>query len=654
MNDLERYTSADYSAKRDLLVYSSNQTGIHLKDLMTGNEKMITAGGGGEGNVQFSQDEDLIMFISNGPFGRQAFLYEVESGEVRQATRADVPVLDPVLSPDGKKIVFCAPISAGTAKDYSADKVNELDNAVVIEDFGYKFDGAGYITPDDHMHLIVCDVDTGRCERLTTGVCDFMHPAWCPDSRTVVCLSDTFRSKAEGLGFDLLRIDTETKDAVRITEKLWLVSYPNPVRPLVTSDGRYVIAGMLDMPDKPEEEFTLEDQTYPEVYMYKVALDGSGAEKIFEGSDDCFQCVQFPYNAGCGWGFDKAQLSEDDEYVYYVSGWMGQGNIYRTPLSGGKGELVAGGKQVWHGLSRMRGGKFLAARSTADNPEEYFILDAAAGNTLTKVQQSAQKYLDEVEIEKTDDFFFETDDGEDRVHGFVLPPYNMKDGERYPVIVYVHGGPHPFYTYGFTLEHHAFAAHGYGVICCNPRGSSGYGRKHQNFEKAMDGTAYQDILQFVDETCARYQWIDPERIAMTGGSYGGYMTNYAAVHSDRFRTYISQRSMSNQMINYASSDMQGQSKAYKRYEDFIMNRIEGSNVAYAENVHRPILILHGEDDLRCPLEEAHQFFVAIKDTHPDLSVRLVVFPHTGHDQATDQHFDGRYHEEMISWLEQYL
>ena len=657
INGLERYTSADYSAKRDLLVYSSNKTGIHLTDLTTGEDKSITAGGRGEGNVKFSHDEDSILFVSTGSFGRQAFIYDVCSGEVRQATRSSSPVIDPLLSHDGKTIVFCSPVSAGTTKDHSSDRVNDRDDAVVIEDFGYKFDGRGYITPDDHMHLIKADVDTGECERLTNGVCDFLHPAWCPDNEHIVCIGNAYRPGSESIGFDLLKVNIKTKELVRITEKLWLVSYPNPIRPCVTPDGRYAIAGILNNPDRPGGDYSPEDMTYPEVYLYKIALDGSGAKKIFESSDECYQCAQFPYNAGCGRGMDKCALSEDGKYAYFVSGWQGQGNIYRVPLSGGKGELVAGGKQVWNGLSEIRSGRMLAARATSDNPEEYFIIDTNAedeNSAPTKVRQSAEKYLEEVEIQHTDDFFFDTRDGDGKVHVFVLPPYNMENGKQYPVIVYVHGGPHPFYTYGFTPEHHAFAAKGYAVVCCNPRGSSGYGWDHQKYEKAIDGTAYDDIMQLVDEVCERYDWVDPDRFAVTGGSYGGYMTNYIATHSDRFKTYITQRSISNDVISYASSDMQGQSKAYSDYESFLMDKIDSSCAAYAEKVCRPILILHGEDDLRTPLEGAHQFFVAIKDTHPELPVRMVIFPHTGHDQATDPHFEGRYHKEMTDWLDKYL
>ena len=148
--------------------------------------------------------------------------------------------------------------------------------------------------------------------------------------------------------------------------------------------------------------------------------------------------------------------------------------------------------------------------------------------------------------------------------------------------------------------------------------------------------------------------IDEQRIGVTGGSYGGYMTNYMATHAKRFKAYVTQRSISNELIMYANSDMQGKSTDYKSYEDFMVAKLKESAVSYAERVDKPILILHGMDDYRTPIEGAHQFYVAIKDLHPDLPVKMVVYPHTGHEQPTDPRLLKHYYHEMISWFEKYL
>ena len=226
--------------------------------------------------------------------------------------------------------------------------------------------------------------------------------------------------------------------------------------------------------------------------------------------------------------------------------------------------------------------------------------------------------------------------------------------KKYPAILYIHGGPHPFYTYGLTMEFQMLAAKGFAVLYCNPRGSSGYGWTHENYQRSIDGSAYYDLLQFVDEACRRFDMIDEQRIGVTGGSYGGYMTNYMATHAKRFKAYVTQRSISNELIMYANSDMQGKSTDYKSYEDFMVAKLKESAVSYAERVDKPILILHGMDDYRTPIEGAHQFYVAIKDLHPDLPVKMVAYPHTGHEQPTDPRLLKHYYHEMILWFEKYL
>ncbi|MFR7989759.1 MAG: S9 family peptidase [Anaerovoracaceae bacterium] len=644
----ERFTGGDWCCSRGLLAYASSRSGgIVLKDLRSGEQRVVSVGGG-EGSPRFSPDGSRMLFLASVPKeGRQLFCMELDSEKIRQVTHLAGAVMEPIWSPQGDRILFGAPISGGALPEK-----RHSDEAVVIEDFGYKFDGVGFIRPENHMQLYIADVDGGSVRCLTEGQCDYLHHNWMPDGRSVICVSDKMRSKEEGIGYDLLLIDADEDfgRVRRLTEGLWLVSYPNPMRPVPTPDGKYVIAGILDIED--EEKL---DGSYPEVYLYRIPAAGGRAEKVFVGDETCYQCVQFPYNAGSGWGFDKLQLSEDGKEAYFVSGWQGQCNIYRLNLEGdGHAELLSGGKQVYHGLGRVQDGKMLITRAEADVPEQYCIMDCRTGEILQTAAQSAEDTLEQIELSKPEDFFFNTLDGESRVHGWVLPPQRMEKGKKYPTILYIHGGPHPFYTYGLTMEYQCFAAAGFDVVYCNPRGSSGYGKVHQNIVRSTDGSAYYDCLQFVEEAARRFPWIDTERMGVTGGSYGGYMVNYMAAHSSRFKAYITQRSVASDLISYASSDMQGSSKAYQSFEEFMVNSLKSSAVSYAEKIDRPFLILHGTEDYRTPVEGAHQLFVAIKDLHPDLPVKMVLFPHTGHDQPQIPALQKIYYDEMIEWFRKYL
>jgi|GEM_PF-745757 len=691
---LERFTGVDYFDDKSLLVYAASTydeesgrkiASIVLKNIKDETSEVISSGHG-EGSPAFSPDGSRLLYLSaEAGMGRQIFVMDLATREKHQVTEMHCGAMEPIWSPDGSKILFASPgngtedpasmqgaikanaagsddeageaekaADAGNAvKADNAAEVHRPDEALVIEDFGYKFDGLGFIRPEGHMHLWVASADGGSAVRISEGEFDYMHHNWCQDSQHVICESNRFRSKKESIGFDLLKIGMDG-ETVKLTEGLWLVSYPNPMRPVCTPDGKYAVFGCLD--ERVMNKVTEFDDsvTYPEVYLYKAALDGSGAEKIFTGSDECIQCVQFAYNAGCGWGLDKLQITNDGKTVVFLSGYKGQGNVYCVSLDGGTGQTLLSGKQVYNGLSKIRNGRFLAAKSETDMPESYYIYDMTAGTLSGPVAVSAEKYMNETEVVRPEDFTVKSLDGETEIHGWVYPPAGYEPGKKYPAILYVHGGPHPFYTYGFTPEHQALAAEGFCVLCCNPRGTSSYGWEHQQISKSTDGTAFYDCLQFVDEAVKRCDFIDGDRVGVTGGSYGGYMVNYMAGHCDRFKAYVSQRSISNDLISYASSDMQGSSMGYRSFEDFMVDKLKTSPIACAQNIKRPFLILHGMDDYRTPVEGAHQLFVAIKDLHPELPVRMVLYPHTSHEQPTDPVQLKDYYDEMTGWFRKYL
>lgn len=642
--NLERFTGADYLASKNLLAWSSDKEGVFLKNLEEGTAKKITAGGKGEGNPLFSPDGAYLLFLSPADGGRQIFLYELESGKIRQLTHIIGPVMEPLWSPKGDRILFTA--LTGTM---GSGKIRE-DEPVVIEDFGYKFDGVGYYRPDNHRQLCLVNLEDEKVIPVTDPALDYLHPVWTLDGQGIICVGNQFRTKAEALGMDLLMVEACAQGQVkRLSQGLSAVSYPNPVRPSVASDGSVIAGFMQETGDK--------EDTYPEVYLYRVTLDGKEMQRIFEPDEECYQCVQFPYNAFSGWGFDKMQIDRAENAVLFLSGWNGQCRIYRLELSQAgpqRAKCLIGEEKVVNGIGRIQDGKALAAFSQPDRPEYYALIDTKTGEIIQEVASSAAELTERTELCRPFEFCVDTLDGDSRIHGWVMPPAGYEEGKNYPAILYIHGGPHPFYTYGFTMEFQCLAAAGFAVLYCNPRGTSGYGWNHQLYEKAIDGRAYMDLLQFVDEACRRYPFIDSHRIGVTGGSYGGYMVNYMAAHCSRFQAYVTQRSVSNDMIQYASSDMQGSSKKYENFEEFMVNQLKTSAVSYAERVDKPFLILHGEDDYRTAVENAHQLFVALKDLHPDLPVKMVIYPHTSHEQPEHPAQRRHYYRELLGWFQKYL
>lgn len=635
---------------------------IVLLDRKSGDRKVLTAGYPGEGNPMLSPDGKRVLFLAAVPGeGRQLFIYDLETDQCRKRTSMRFGVMDPLWSPDGTKVLFTSTGSDSMAEDWLQTPANPAEQAayarerakqpVVITNFGHKFDGLGFAQPEV-MHLWVTDADgAAPAWRVTKGKANFMHAAWAPDSTHILCESNLFCDRAIGIAMDVLYIDIHTREMIRVTRDRMVVSYPNPVRPVFTPDGKYIIIGILDY--KSMKEF---EGTYPSCSLYRVSPDGEEVTKISEKTDECFDTVQFAYNANCGRGLEKVRVSSDGQYVLFHASFNGECRIFRTAIYGDDHRPVAltSGKFAHNGMGLPKDGKVLISEGETNVPQSYWLMDEISGEK-TLLYQSGREWLANVNLSRAEDFMFETLDGVSRVHGFCLPPQNRELGKKYPCIVYVHGGPHPFYTYGFDLEMQAFAGAGFGVLFCNPRGSSGYGDVHRQIRFAYDGSAYTDIMQFVREAAQHYDWIDGERLGLTGGSYGGYMTNYAATRTAKFKTYITQRSVVNDLIGYASSDMQGSSKEYPTYGEFMDHQVEKSVICGMERVSAPFLILHGMEDLRCPVEGAHQLFVALKDSHPaDFPIKMVLYPHLNHDQPHHPAQRAHYYRTMLEWFQKYL
>lgn len=682
-DDLLRFESlsgGEYREEEDRLLYSVSRpegggqggclSAVFLLDCASGTAVRVTAGGSRERCARFSPDGGRVLFLSN-TFGCGMHIFTADLGtlhpggegwpaELRAAaplTRMRFGAMDPLWSPDGSEILFASPGDASQSEDWhfadgvvsSAAPERKLQppEPVVIVDFGYKCDGAGFVRSDRHIHLWVVPSAGGRARRITDGAYDYLHHAWSPDGKNAACISGRFHPKAESIGSDLILLDTAGKTpARRLTEKEWAVSYPNPVRPVFTPDGKFILMPFL-------RADVSSDAGYPPALLHRVAADGSGDTVLTTTSAECCDCVQFPYNAASGREMERLQISEDGRHACFLAGCEGETRLFEIDLESRKVRTVLSGEQAVGGIGRPHGGKLLLGLSLPDRPEGYYLLDEAGGG-LKLLLQSNQALLAERRFSRPQNFRFPTLDGESRVQGWVLPPQSLRPGEKVPCILYIHGGPHPFYTHGFSLEHQCFAGAGFGVLTCNPRGSSGYGDIHRNLQRAYDGSAFTDCLQFAEEACRRYPWIDPDRIGVTGGSYGGYMTNYIATHSVRFKAFISQRSAANELIGYASSDMQGSSLSYPNFEEFMVSELKRSPVAYAERVNAPFLILHGMEDLRTPVEGAHQLFVALKDLHPGLPVKMVLYPHVGHEQPERLSQLLHYYHEMLEWFRQYL
>jgi dipeptidyl aminopeptidase/acylaminoacyl peptidase len=232
-------------------------------------------------------------------------------------------------------------------------------------------------------------------------------------------------------------------------------------------------------------------------------------------------------------------------------------------------------------------------------------------------------FADSVRLAEPERFVARSADGTE-VECWAMPPAGAVPGRRYPTLLNVHGGPFTQYGNKFTDDFQLQASAGFGVLYCNPRGSSGYseqwGRAIRWPECEHDPGSgwgevdYQDVLACADAACERFGWVDPDRLGILGGSYGGYMTSWTIGHTDRFKAACSERACNNLLTMEYTADIAGFMRSYvgAGHLDNPAAYARQSPVSYVQDMTTPVLIIHSEDDLRCPISQAEELFVALR------------------------------------------
>lgn len=276
--------------------------------------------------------------------------------------------------------------------------------------------------------------------------------------------------------------------------------------------------------------------------------------------------------------------------------------------------------------------------------------------SITKRTRFHDEAIRAVELVRPESHWVTSDDGH-RVQVWVMRPAGQKPGESCPAILEIHGGPHCQYGEAFFHEFQALAAQGYAVVYSNPRGSKGYGETHCCAIKGDWGNADWCDLQAVTRFMQQQDWIDQNRIGIMGGSYGGYMTNWAISHSDAYRAAITDRCVSNLISMIGSSDLPLIPDEYWSGNGWDDTEAlwEQSPLKHFRNVRTPTLVIHSEGDLRCNVEQGEQVFAALKLLK--VPTRFIRYPTTtSHGMSRMGPPDLRIHrlDQIVKWWQTYL
>lgn len=612
----------------------------------------------------FSPDGGKVLFSRKVEGLPQLFLLDMETRQTRQLTHMRFGAESARFSPDGGRICFTSRVELDsdpalwaktpTAEEKEVEALRKIQHPyVTFSDYGYKSDEDGGFSVGRAWTLWSMALTDEAPTLLSDGERDHVMPTFTPGGETILFVSNRSRPREESIGMDLFSVPAAGGEIKQLTSDCWIAYYPAPFQPVCTPDGEWVIFGALT----PSLSGGM-----PLTRLYKLSLTAPDAQPVPLWPEDapCHEATCFLYNCENPAAGERptAAVSADGKYLYFISGWHGAANLYRASLDHPEIHPVSAEMAAYRSIVRD-GERYLLSKGDFTHTPALYLADEAMMRGETAFAPRQLTHLNSWfagMLSEPRELWMDTLDGESRVQGFVFPPQGMEEGKKYPAVVYIHGGPTPFIGAALTYEHQCILGAGMGLIVMNFRGSSGYGEAHQSITRAYDGGAMTDILQFTDLAVRECPWIDGDRLGVTGGSFGGYMVNWICGHTKRFKAAVTQRSIANELIQYASSDMAGSSKDYADFSDFMMDELKKSPVSYAEKIDIPFLILHGINDMRCPVEHAHQLFSAVKETHPDSPVKMILFPGMTHSFPMDGPIDLRiaHYDAMIGWFKQYL
>ncbi|NLE22585.1 MAG: S9 family peptidase [Actinobacteria bacterium] len=601
--------------------------------------RRFTSGEKSDADPRWSPDGSLLAFTSDrADKASQLYVMPVAGGEPRKLTSLKEDVTQAVWSPDGTRIAFVARVRDAAYEEDARKRAPRR-----LTRLQYKLDSVGW-TADRRRHLFVVPAD-GSAEpvQLTEGDCEDHSPAWSPDGRAIAFISARHDDWDLEMVNDVYLVDAAGGEPRRLTQgggSVGSVSWaPDGSRLAV---DRY--EGVFDDPRNSQIALVdLED----------------GAFTFLTRSLD-LNCTTYP-------GM-REPLWDGDGLVFVVED-HGRVHVYRVPADGSDGpRVIAGGERVVTGLDVAAGRLVFTATEPARLSELYdggpasgSDDPASVGRRLTSVGEEFAAGRELIEPER---FTAVSADGSE-VDAWIMRPAGWEPGTTYPILLNIHGGPFGQYDVGFFDEFQVYCGAGYAVVFSNPRGSSG---GSEEWARAIRGgpdgdggpgwgsVDYEDCMAVVDEAVRRFDFVDADRLGVIGGSYGGYMTSWIIGHTDRFKAAVSERAVNNFDSQWGSSDFGWDFKGYTGkflFEDVDLY-LKMSPSTYAQDIRTPLLILHSEDDLRCPVEQAEHLFVTLRLLKRP--VELVRFPAESHEltrSGSPVHRVQRF-EIVIDWFDRHL
>ena len=610
---------------------------------LSNREQVLASGGAATDPTQATVDKQAAT---------QLWLLPMDGGEARQMTRLPIKVSDACWSPDGRQL--CVVSGARRAERESEERTPGSPpkrDAKLIDRLQYMLNDEGYVY-EHPPNLWLVDAEDGALRRLTSGDARDRHPAWSPDGRQIAFVSDRHRDPDLTWRSDIYLADVAGGRVRRLSGGRGARVFEHPAW---SPDGSRIAA--------IGHRYTARGSTQSDVWVFSVGPNATDGENLTLASD--LHAAAALNSDLFGFAVTPPAWTAAGAALLFVAPIEGSYELWRVSLRDRRAERVTSGE---HYLSRARSvplpngaQRISAVRADAVTPPDVVSLDVPAGRLpptgvgIRRLTALMAEALDEVELAAPAVRWHESDGR--RIQGWFYRA-SPRDGKPAPLVVQIHGGPATLYGWSLMWEWQCLVAAGMSVYACNPRGSEGYGQEFlsANYRDWGDGPM-RDVLAGVDSLVAD-GLVDGDRLGVTGGSYGGYLTSWIVGHTDRFKAAVSCRSVNDLTAEMLSGDIAG--PLFGRYEyganpwqDPELYR-QHSPLTYAERIRTPLLIQHAEQDLRTPITQGEELFTVLRSLRRP--VRFMRVPEESHEltRSGKPHRRVENIERIRDWFDHFL